>query len=188
VTSVSGPNGATSTTNYDTYGRPTNSTIADGAQTTYTYTYNPNTQTATLGNRWKKTTLDGFGRTIKVETGHHTTTVAVVDTEYAPCACAPLGKMRRVSQPHAPGATPVWTTYTYDASGRTLTVTAADGASVTQYAYQGNKTTVTDPAGKWKTFTNDANGNLVTVAEPNPQGGADYVTSYTYNGNNQLRK
>ena len=28
---------------------------------------------------------------------------------------------------------------------RTLTVTAADGVSVTQYAYQGNKVTVTEP-------------------------------------------
>ena len=73
-----------------------------------------------------------------------------VDTQYGPCGCSPIGKMSAVSQPYAPGATPVWTTYTYDGSGRTLTVTAPDG-SVTRYAYAGNQTTVTDPAGKWKT-------------------------------------
>src|ERR1035441_7565885 len=51
-------------------------------------------------------------------------------------------------------------------------VTAPDGASTTTYFYQGNQTTVTDPAGKWKTFTTDAMGNLTTVAEPSPPRGA----------------
>ena len=36
---------------------------------------------------------------------------------------------------------------------------SADG-SVTSYLYQGNCTTITDPAGKWKTYTSDAMGNL----------------------------
>jgi YD repeat-containing protein len=39
VTSVSGPNGAQGTTNYDLYGRPTSTKIADGATTNYSYTY-----------------------------------------------------------------------------------------------------------------------------------------------------
>src|SRR5580704_14012071 len=93
--------------------------------------------------------------------------------------------MTAVSQPYAPGTLPVWTTYTYDSSGRTLTTTAPDGSSVTRYTYHGNQTTVTDPAGKWKTFTSDAMGNLITVAEPNPSLGTD-TTSYTYNAANQL--
>ena len=45
---------------------------------------------------------------------------------------------------------------------------------------------MTAPAGKWKTFTNDAMGNLVTVTEPNPAGGSNLVTSYTYNVLSQL--
>jgi len=57
---------------------------------------------------------------------------------------------------------------------------------VTRYAYQGNSTTVTDPAGKWKTFTTDAFGNLTVVTEPRPGGGTNYLTNYTYNGANQL--
>ena len=44
----------------------------------------------------------------------------------------------------------------------------ADGASYTTYTYQGNFTTVVDPAGKWKQYANDAFGNLVTVLEPDP--------------------
>jgi hypothetical protein len=154
--------------------------------TTYTYTYfNPstntgsNTQTATLDG------LDGFGRTIQVQKGNGSTTVSTVQTQYAPCACSPLGKMSAVSQPYAPGVTPVWTTYTYDGSGRTLTVTAPDTHSTTTYLYQGNSTTVTDPAGKWKKSTVDAYGNVVTVTEPNPAGGT-FATNYTYTPVNQL--
>jgi YD repeat-containing protein len=94
--------------------------------------------------------------------------------------------MSSVSQPYAPGATVYWTSYTHDGSGRTLTVTAADGHSQTQYAYQGNSTTVTDAAGKWKTSTVDAYGNLILVTEPNPAGGANFTTTYAYNSVDQL--
>ena len=66
-----------------------------------------------------------------------------------------------------------------------LTLTAPDGVSVTRYAYQGNQTTVTDPAGKSKTYTSDANGNLTQVSEPNPAGGT-LVTLYTYDSLNHL--
>jgi YD repeat-containing protein len=62
---------------------------------------------------------------------------------------------------------------------------AADG-SVTRYEYKGNTTKVTDGAGKWKKFTHDAMGNLVQVNEPDPAGGADYITSYSYDGMNHL--
>jgi len=201
---VTGPNGAAATTTYDSAGRPSQTTTADGAVTdyTYTYTYVPNsaanTQTAILcdpnngqctsqaGHRWTRTTLDGFGRTTRVEQGHDSVTVSQVDTQYAPSACSPLGKISQVSKPYAPGATPVWTVYTYDASGRTLTVTAPDAVSTTNYSYQANQTTVTDPAGKWKIFTNDAMGNLISATEPDPAGGANLVTNYTYNQANQL--
>jgi YD repeat-containing protein len=189
VTSLVGPNGANTSTNYDAYGRPSSTSIPDGATTTYSYTYNPNVQTATLtdsaGTRWTKTTYDGFGRTISVVKGHDNVPVSEVDTQYAPCACSPLGKMSQVSQPYVPNGTKVWATYTYDGSGRTLTVTAADG-SAAGYSYQGNTTTVTDPAEKWKTYTNDAFSNLTVVTEPRPGGGTNYVSNYTYNGANQL--
>jgi len=101
VTSVTGPNGASGTTTYDSYGRPQSTTIPDGAVTNYAYTYvgiggaTANQQTATLttgtATRWKRTTLDGFGRVVRVENGNGSTTVSQVDTEYAPCACSPLG-------------------------------------------------------------------------------------------------
>ena len=181
-----GPNQASASIHYDSYGRPYHSVSPHGAATTYAYAYNPPTVTATTGTRVVKTTLDGLGRTIKVETGDTTSVKSVVETEYDSCACSPLGKVKRVSLPHAPGATVYWTTYTYDALGRTLTLTAADG-SVTSYLYQGNCTTATDPAGKWKKYTSDAMGNLTQVTEPAP-GGGTHQTYYTYNILNQLKQ
>jgi len=66
-----------------------------------------------------------------------------------------------------------------------VTVTSPDGG-VTSYAYAGNATTVTDPAGKWKRSITDAMGNLIQVQEPSPAGGSNLVTNYSYNGINQL--
>jgi len=74
------------------------------------------------------------------ETGYSGTTVSVVENEYEPCACTPIGKL---------------TTYTYDALGRTVSVVAPDGASTTAYVYEGNTVKTTDTAGKWRKFTQD---------------------------------
>ncbi len=110
-------------------------------------------------------------------------------TVYAPCACSPLGKIQQVSQPYQSGGSASnWTTYTYDGLGRTVSVQQPDGASTTTYAYSGNETTVTDPAGNWKQFTKDALGNLTTVVEsdPNNQPNGTLTTSYTYDWMNHV--
>jgi YD repeat-containing protein len=117
VTSTTGPNGETGTTTYDSFGRPSTTTLLDGAMVNYAYTANTLTATQTqpaplTGNRFKRTTIDGFWRTVRVETGHDGLTVSTVDTQYGPCACLPLGKMKAVSQPYGSGGAPVWTTYT----------------------------------------------------------------------------
>jgi hypothetical protein len=82
-------------------GKPT------GAVTSYTYNNAARTATATTNGGWTRTTTDGLGRTIKVETGHGSTTVSIVDTEYDSCGCSPLGKVKRTSLPYAPGGTVV---------------------------------------------------------------------------------
>ena len=110
---------------------------------------------------------------------------SVVDTVYAPCACSPLGKMKKVSKPYAPGGTVYWTTYTYDAIGRTISLQKPDGASSTTYSYSGNQTT-TNPAGNWKTLTSDSLGNLITVLEPDPASSGTLTTSYTYDWMNHI--
>ena len=97
--------------------------------------------------------------------------------------------------PYAPGtseANKVWTVYQYDALGRTTSVktgvtgAAPNGRGTTTYAYSTDTITTTDPKGNYKKFTRDVFGNLVTVAEKNPDGGADLLTTYTYTLRNQL--
>ena len=189
-----GPNGDTSATAYDSYARPTQTTSKTGAVTYYTYANSaPWTVAAVTNGRYSRKTLDGLGRTVKVETGTTTgsypnytfsTPASVVETTYDPCGCSPMGKTSAVSMPHANGAGAVWTTYTYDGLGRTTRQTAPDGAHK-DYAYSVNVATLTDEAGKWKKYTVDALGNLKQVEEPNPAGGSWYTT-YTYDLLNHL--
>jgi YD repeat-containing protein len=135
LTSASGPNGVSSGTVYDSYARPASKTSPTSAVTTFTYS--GNVTTATTNSRWVKTTVDGFGRPRLTESGYSGTTVSVVENEYEPCACTPIGKLKRTTRPYAPGGTKYWTTYTYDAPGRTVSVVAPDGASTTAYVYEG---------------------------------------------------
>ncbi len=184
LTNETDPNGAQVSIGYDAMARPSSTTSPFGAVTTNAYsdTTSPPTKTTTVNGRWTKTTMDGLGRTVKIETGNGGTTVSVAETEYDSCGCSPLGKLKRTALAHAPGANPVWTTYTYDGIGRTLTTSTVgtDTQSSTSYVYQGNTVTVTDAVGNWKKFTMDALGQLVQVNEPNPPGGSDYVTTYGY--------
>ena len=156
-------------------------TSATGVVTTFTYDDVNRTKTATINGRWAKTYFDGFGRTIKEQTGTGATVVSNVDTEYDSCGCSPVGKMKRVSRPYAPGGTVYWTTYNCDSQGRVISVVLPNSSGTTTYVYQGNTTKVTSPAGKWKMHEVNSAGNLVKVTEPNPAGGADYLTTYTYN-------
>jgi YD repeat-containing protein len=172
LTSANMPNGAQSSATYDGAGQIQTSTSVYGATTTYTYNYNTSASTITAttvansGTRWVRSTMDGLGRTIKVEKGtgplNNQVTVSVQESVYGPCACTPLGKVFKVSQPRAPGATPVWTVYTYDALGRTPTMTKPDN-SVTSYQYSGNWSSAYDAAGNYKSFMTDGLGNLVQV-------------------------
>jgi YD repeat-containing protein len=193
ITQTTGANGEQLTMSYDPFtGRPTRAVSPYGASTSYTYNAAgslPMQQMKAGPDGYTRTTLDGLGRAIRVERGTNASNIqSVTDTVYAPCACSPLGKVQRVSQPYAPGSTPAWTVYSYDGLGRTLSVVQPDGASTTAYAYAGNQTTVTDPAGKWKTFTNDVLNNLATVVEPDPanQPGGTLTTTYSYDWMNHL--
>ena len=191
VTNVNAPNGANSTVSYDALGRTATSLSPLGVQTNYYYYPDPNPdygffppsmfsgkksgQIAITGGRhWTRTTSDGLGRTVRVESGdvtNYSNSLSIVDTQYGPCACSPMGKVTAISQPYSTGQTPVFTTYLYDTMGRVTSQTLPDG-STTVTQYQGNTTRVTDPAGKWKATTSDVQGNIVLVTEPDPSGQA----------------
>ena len=198
TTQTTGANGEQMYMEYDTYGRPLTATSPYGSYGTPTVNYSysspgtfPAWQTKTGPDGITQTVLDGLGRVNKVYrsgVGYGTTT-AETDSVYAPCACSPLAKLQKTSQPFAYGGSPsAWTTYAYDGIGRTLSVQKPDGASTTTYQYTGNVTKVTDPAGKWKQFTNDVLGNLVTVTEPDPASGSGGTlnTYYAHDWMNHL--
>ena len=153
LTGATMPNGATIGISYASQSQPSTVTSATGAVTNYTYSFSssgPSTVTATTNGHWVKNTMDGLGRVIKVETGEGPNVKSTTQSEYGPCACSPMGKVKRVSQPYAPGGTVYWTEYTYDALGRTLTIKKPDSSitpSTTSYEYTGNTTKVTDAAG-----------------------------------------
>jgi RHS repeat-associated protein len=186
LTSETGPNGDTTGAYWTDARGPASVTSPFGATTTYGYSGTVLASTK-INNRQTQNTLDGLGRTISSISGTlvngTSTPLSQVDTVYGSCGCSPTGKMMQTSLPHVPGATPVWTTYTYDGIGRTVSVLLPDGASQTTYVYQGNVVTVTDPAGNWKQYTSDAFGRLTQVQEPNPVSGStfgNYFTYYTY--------
>jgi len=196
LTSVAAPN-STATFTYDTYARPKNEHFplrrADDAHlcpdVEPAHHHRENDHHAEHhGNEppggkdhSRRVGPHHLGRTIKVETsdddGNNKLTV---DTVYDSCACSPIGKVKQVSRPYAPGATVSWTVYTYDALGRTTRIDLPGATGAITYAYAGNTVTVTDPAGKWKKYVTDGMGNLTSVTEQRPAGeSADHVTNYS---------
>jgi len=196
VTGVEGPNGASATMGYDSASRVANewSEVDNGVgyYTRHVYTNSPPThfqqiyqQDGDTSGVWSKTTYDGFGRPIKVESGHGATTKSIVETQYAPCGCSPIGKIKQVSIPRAPGGTVYWTVFNYDALGRKISVVQPNSSGTTSYLYEGNTVKTTDPAGKWKKMTMDGLGRLTKVTEPQPTSGT-WDTNYSYNHFDQM--
>jgi YD repeat-containing protein len=74
LTSAAMPNGATASATYDGAGQMLTSTSVYGAVTTYTYNWGTGfnvtaTTVGASGTHWVRSTMDGLGRTIKVEKG-----------------------------------------------------------------------------------------------------------------------
>ena len=71
------------------------------------------------------------------------------------------GQVVKTSEPYYPGGQQYWNTNEYDAAGRTITQTAADGSSY-KFQYAGLKTVTTDPLGHTETKVSNLNGLLVS--------------------------
>jgi YD repeat-containing protein len=180
LTSKSSGAGASSTVGYQSDGRPSGFTSPHGAYTQFFYDDSLRRKIVASPTWVRYEFSDGLGRVVKEETRSGAVVQWTVETEYEPCACSPMGKVKRVSLPYAPGGTKYWTVYSYDGLGRTVSVAQPNGAGTTTYLYQGNEVTVTSPSGKWKKYEMNALGQLVKVTEPRPAGGT-YETNYTYN-------
>ena len=184
-------NGATASAQYDTLGRLTQATAADGGVTTYSYDDPNNTKVASSidGSSWltRYQVSDGYGRPIYAQT-QAPSNWDTVETVYDG-----LGRVAEVSNPynttHAPAAGTQFTTTSYDGLGRPLQITAVDGSHTT-YAYSQNAVQVTDAKGVQKVLQNDGLGHLWKVCEVSGQSGSaacgtvlganGFLTTYTY--------
>jgi RHS repeat-associated protein len=181
--------------------RPTTSISPTGAHTDFDYDDAAMTVTSTtypapgvgggIADQVVKY-LNGIGQVRQEKARGVGNTWDFVDTIYNN-----LGQVYQQSRPYRSGDTQQWTTATYDALGRTKTVTAPDG-SVTQTFYNeasrpdvasstsGETTRVQDAWGRERWGRTDASGRLVEVVEPNPGGNGSVatsglVTNYAYN-------
>jgi RHS repeat-associated protein len=190
--SLTGPNGLTSTWQYDGFGRKVLETRADGTKTQWSYQYcagvNGGTATCpTIGGAagtWlvqttpqaadgtqngpiTKTYYDSLNRAIRSETqgydGNGTATAIYKDTQYDS-----LGRPYMTSRPYYAGQTVYWVTVTYDSLGRTISQTDADGA-VTSTAYNGLSVMVTNPKGQTRTTVKNSQGKIASVTDANGQ-------------------
>jgi YD repeat-containing protein len=166
----------------------------DGGETVFEYGDAPGnfyirSQTKQDATTWVEdyTYLDGLARARRSahkETGN---SWAIKDTKYDN-----KGRVWQASNPYrdtsSNPASPsglVWTTTTYDALNRVLTVTTPDSAVVTS-SYSGNTATVTDQAGKAKRSEADALGRLTKVTED--LAGLNYETTYQYDALSSLKQ
>ncbi len=195
-------NDKTTTAQYnDVLDRLTRVDRPDGGRTTYTYVdqhqCGPYVESRTLIDTSGRETdgfqfFDGLGRGVRsfsYDPQDTNNPYVTSDTQYDV-----LGRVQRVSNPYrSSGCTSAvnpsgrWTTTSYDALGRALTVTTPDNAVVTT-SYAGNQVTVTDQAGKQRRSVSDGLGRLTQVVEDSTSGGLNYATNYTYDALGNLRK
>jgi RHS repeat-associated protein len=200
LTSLTGPNGLTTTWTYDSLGRKTLETRADGNKTKFEYLYcagynggsascvslarylvvtTPLAADGTTQNGpWGKTYYDALGREIRAETqGFDGSSVIIKDTEYDS-----LGRVYRVSNPYYSGQTVYWTTMAYDALGRVATTTMPDSTQTTN-AYNGLTTSATNALSQTQTKIKNSQGQLAQVIDA-----ANNTISYQYDPFGNLTK
>lgn len=190
VTSLTGPNGITTTWQYDGFGRVTLEHRADGTETA-TYYELPNinappnasyqVRVSSTGTPDIITYSDELSREIRKETTGFNGQKIFIDKAYDE-----KGYLTHVSDPYFENETPKWTVTEYDDLGRAITITQP-GNRVTNTDYSGLTTTIvnplnqtasqtvdvqgfvlssTDTYGNTLTFKNDSYGNPVEIKDP----------------------
>jgi RHS repeat-associated protein len=203
--STTDANGNTTTFAYDTLGRKIKETGPYDTSSTYgttswEYTMNGPGKNTVLTRKTETSgsaehligseIMDGFGNVIQtVSESEDTSSVIRTTTIYNK-----RGEVEKVSLPvitagtafttyAAPATDTKWTTTSYDALGRILSITKPDSSKVTT-AYSGWTRTVTDENSHVKIFIDDAYGRLISVQEKN--GTDTYTTRYTWNAAGNL--
>ena len=173
VTSLTDPNGNTSTYTYDSANNLSSEThpVDSTHNATTSYTRNsfgePLTVTDALGNITTNT-YDSHGNLTSITTPAPNSNTAASITQFGYNS---LGELTTITDPlnHV-------TTLTYATAGLVATITDAQN-HVTTYGYDahGNRTSVTDANNKTTTFTYDAGDRLKTITYPD-----NSTTSFTY--------
>lgn len=183
VTKLTGPNGLTTTWEYDGFGRKVKETRADGTWTAWSYeecgagcpAYGAyairSTEYSSTGVSLPPTLVyyDKLNREVRSRGTGFDGRYVNKDTEYNN-----RGLVYRVSRPYYDNETPQWTISDYDELGRPYQIEDADN-SITTYLYQGLTTHATNPKGQVKTETKNSQGQLVSVTDA-----LGFVTTFTY--------
>ncbi|MBI2312112.1 MAG: RHS repeat protein, partial [Betaproteobacteria bacterium] len=205
VTTLTGPNGLTTTWNFDGFGRKTLETRADGTQTEWAYLYcsgvnggisacptygkylvraTPKDAAGAINGPVTRVYYDALNREIRLRPQGFDGTAIYKDTEYDT-----LGRIARVSKPYYAVQTPVWISYQYDVLGRVITETqpSTDAGTIqTETSYNGLTMTVTVsnagtatnlPKGLTQTRTTVKNSQGQTVSVTDARG---KTIIYTY--------
>jgi len=179
--SLTGPNGLKTTWQYDGFGRKIREDRADGTFTRISYEDLITTPALTWPGK-VTTTASGSNPDITMSDAYGRVRVHYVDrdmngrwlikrTDYNR-----LGQVSRQSLPYRYGATPLWSTYTYDALGRVLTATSPKG-DVARSSYQGLSVSATNAKGQSTITEKNSQGKVIRVTDA-----AGGVMTYTYDG------
>lgn len=207
LTKLTGPNQLTVTKAFDSIGRPTLETTADGNRfkTEYLYcspyivggencpsingvavaTLVKSTPLAadgvTQNGPWTKEYIDILGRKLRMETqGFDDGGLSVSiyqDTRYDS-----MGQVSGVSRPYYAGQTVYWTANVYDALGRLSIASNHDGRE-TRYSYSGFTTQTTNPLGQVTSTIKNSQGQVAKVVDA-----AGKATLYSYDALGNLVK
>ncbi|MES9856861.1 MAG: FG-GAP-like repeat-containing protein [Sedimenticola sp.] len=177
MTSLTGPNGLTTTWEHDSFGREIREDRADGTWSTLyrgmcgvtacpddaplgTLLY---TTTESAGSTPTTTYSNKLGQVIRKVTIGFDGTPVYQDTEYNA-----LGQVSRRSLPYFKGEASHWSSSEYDILGRPTKVTqqGPNGSTIeNRFSYSGFTATVTNAKGHTKTTRKNAQGKVVRVDE-----------------------
>lgn len=187
VASTTDANGQATTYAYDVDNRITQRQTPDGVINTTVYddaNASPGfTSSTTADSRQITVTNDANGHELAAKLLNGTTLVSTVSSTYDA-----LGRITAASNAYGPSDTPVYTTYAYDALGRSIqhtppALTPGVSQNGFQTSYSGHTSIFTDPAGRQRKEYHNALGELVEVDEPGaPFSGTQASGSITING------
>lgn len=193
--SLTGPNGLTTTWQYDGWGRKTREDRTDGTATTWDYRACVDTCVNSavqvfISQAWSGATqisvpteefLDRLNRKVLTRSWSFDGTETRIERQHDANA-----RLLRVTRPYAVGGTPVWTNLTHDDLGRRTSVVEPTGTGGTQtytFAYNGRTTTSTNPKSQIRIVERNAIGSLRNVTDAK-----GYTTSYQVDPHGNLTR